>query len=670
MPTVRCRQRGRRAARLAHFKCPDGVKIKNSTGELAPGVDVRGEGGMVLAPPSVKPGVGAYEWITEADIADAPQWLLDLVKEKKREQATRVTPYANAQADPDEITKALAAIVANLSNTEKNWDKWNGWGMMIIYVATSGSDEGKNAFDALSQKARPPAPDYNADDVIERWDHWRDSPPDRYTVRSLFWLADQASPGWRGVAPVFSEEDLALRFSQRHGDELRFVAKWGQWYRYDGQRWKPDDTRKTFSLARDLCRDVACKVNKPREAKAIASGKTRMAVVSLASDDRRHAATVDQWDADLWLLNTPDGVIDLRSGERREACADDYMTKITSVAPNADCPTPLWSAFLEKVTAGDKDLQAFLQRMSGYSLTGSIREHALFFLYGTGSNGKGVFMNVKIGIMGDYHRAAPIETFTETHTDNHPTELAMLRGARMVTSTETEKGRRWAESRIKMLTGGDVISARFMRQDFFDYRPQFKLTIAGNHKPGLQSVDEAIRRRLHLIPFVVTIPEAERDEKLGDKLVAEYPGILHWMIQGCLDWQQKGLAAPVAVKEATEDYLGAQDKLKMWLDDCCFIGPDEWTETRSLFDCWGEWCAASGEKVGTIRDFTDMLVAKGFSRHKRTERGFYGLTIYKPGGIDRIWKGKSARRDRPADDEAAGDPRPEPPDYDDVPPPM
>jgi putative DNA primase/helicase len=181
------------------------------------------------------------------------------------------------------------------------------------------------------------------------------------------------------VAPAFSEEDLALRFAARHADVLRYVAAWNKWYRYDGNVWKADETRKTFSLSRDLCRQASFELNKARERKVIASAKTRAAVVALAGEDRRLAATVDQWDADPWLLNTPDGVIDLRPGKVRAARADDYMTKITRVAPNAKCKTPLWLAFLDKVTNGDKDLQAFLARISGYSLTGSTREHALFF---------------------------------------------------------------------------------------------------------------------------------------------------------------------------------------------------------------------------------------------------------------------------------------------------
>ena len=174
---------------------------------------------------------------------------------------------------------------------------------------------------------------------------------------------------------------------------------------------------------------------------------------------------------------------------------------------------PRWQRFLDQVTAGDQDLQRFLRRIAGYGLTGSTREHALFFFYGTGANGKGTFLNTLTAILGDYAKVAGMDTFTESHTDRHPTELAMLRGARIVAAQETEEGRRWAESRIKALTGGDPITARFMRQDFFTYTPQFKLLIAGNHKPGLRNIDEAIRRRFHLLPFTVRIPpEAARSE--------------------------------------------------------------------------------------------------------------------------------------------------------------
>jgi putative DNA primase/helicase len=357
-------------------------------------------------------------------------------------------------------------------------------------------------------------------------------------------------------APAFSDEALALQFAERHAGDLRFVAAWNKWLIWEGTHWRFEETLRAWDFARRVCREAATQCNKGKTASAIASAKTVYAIERLAHSDRRLAATVDQWDADPWLLNTPDGAIDLRTGQARPHIPEDYFTKITAVGPRGDCPRFL--TFLKRIAGGDSDLISYLQRVLGYGLTGLTREHALFFGYGTGANGKSVLLSTIAGILGEYHRTAPIETFTASNGDRHPTDLAGLRGARLVTATETEEGRRWAESRIKQLTGGDTVAARFMRQDFFEYRPAFKLIIAGNHKPSLRSVDEAIRRRFHLIPFAVTIPPKERVADLAEKLRDEWPGILAWLIEGCLEWQTEGLRPPNAVLEATEAYLSAE----------------------------------------------------------------------------------------------------------------
>ena len=428
-------------------------------------------------------------------------------------------------------------------------------------------------------------------------------------------------------APINSEEAIALDFASRHLDEIRYVDEWKMWFQWDGKRWCVDKTRKIFSLARELCRETANGQNKATTRKAIASAKTRAAVVSLAGEDRALAATIDQWDADPWLLNTPGGVVDLRTGKMRPALAQDYMTKITAVAPGGECP--LWHQCLEKSTGGNVELQKYLQRWLGYDLTGSIIEEALAFLYGTGANGKGVLMGTVAGVMGDYHVSSPIETFTASHTDRHPTELARLRGARLVTTTETEEGRNWAEARIKAITGGDPIDARFMRQDFFTYLPQFKLMASGNHKPNLRGVDEAIRRRFNIIPFTVTIPLDERDLKLKEKLKAEWPGILKWMIRGCLDWQQIGLAPPEIVRVATKEYLADQDVLQTWLDECCFIGKQHQCSVGDLFSCWSDWTEVHKETTGSSKRFSQRIEASGFERQRGDVRGFLGLTVWK-----------------------------------------
>lgn len=433
------------------------------------------------------------------------------------------------------------------------------------------------------------------------------------------------------LPPQFSEDALALRFSGEHADDLRFVDAWGRWLVWDGFRWVNDSTRDVWDKTRRTCRAASSECAddaRQRVATRITSGQTVAAVEKLARCDRRQAATVEQWDSDPWLLNTPAGVVDLRTGIPRAARREDYCTKITRTAPRGECP--LWLAFLSRITGGQPELQRFIQRMCGYVLTSVTYEHALFFLYGTGANGKSVFLNVISGAMGDYAKAAPIEAFIASNSERHPTDIAGLQGARLVTSVETEDGRRWAESKLKALTGGDRIAARFMRQDFFEYVPQFKLVIAGNHKPGLRAVDEAMRRRFNLLPFTVTIPASERDAELTEKLRAEWSGILQWAVDGCLAWQREGLNAPALVLSATADYFTAEDALGQWVEENCVAGRKYWTAGAALFANWREWSEQSGEHTGSQKRFSQALQARGYqsevSGHSKT-RGFAGIAL-------------------------------------------
>jgi putative DNA primase/helicase len=427
--------------------------------------------------------------------------------------------------------------------------------------------------------------------------------------------------------PAFSEEAIAIDFAKRNADNLRHVAKWGQWFVWDGACWREDEKRGVFTIARNVCRETAIKCNKLGERKRIASAKTRAAVVSLAGEDPRMAATIDQWDTDPWLLNTPEGVVDLRTGHMREHRPEDYMTKRTSVSPGGECPR--WWQFIVEVTGGDQQLAHYLQRIAGYCLTGVTDEQQLFFLYGTGCNGKGVFINTLAGILGDYHRATSIETFTVSHNERHPTELAGLRGARLVTAAETEDGRRWAEARIKELTGGDKVTARFMRQDFFEFTPQFKLVFSGNHMPVLRSVNKAITRRFRRIPFTVTIPDARVNIHLTEELRAEAAGILAWLIEGCLAWQCGGLKPPAAVLAATDQYLESQDVLGDWLSEDCEESSTGWEPRARLYEVWSKWAEERGEYAGGSRWFSQKLEDRGFVPRKGAKgvRGFGGLKL-------------------------------------------
>jgi putative DNA primase/helicase len=409
-----------------------------------------------------------------------------------------------------------------------------------------------------------------------------------------------------------TEDGLAAAFTRRYADDWRYCAPWGKWFVWVDVRWVPDQMLYVSHLSRGICRAASLRADTPRVKAKLASSATISAVEKISRSDPAHSSSAEEWDADVWALNTIGGVVDLRSGGIRPHRREDRMTKIATATPQGNCPT--WLSFLADVTANDPDLINYLQIMVGYCLTGVTSEHALFFLYGTGANGKSVFVNVLATILGDYAANAPMDTFMETRTDRHPTDLAGLRGARFVSSVETEQGRRWNESKVKTITGGDKVSARFMRQDFFEYLPQFKLLIAGNHKPSIRNVDEAMKRRLHLIPFTVTIPPERRDGKLTEKLLKERDGILAWAVEGCLRWQQQGLKPPSSVVSATEDYFEAEDALRQWLEERCEQNTQAKVATSDLYADWREWAERAGEYVGSIKRFVENLQTRGFER--------------------------------------------------------
>jgi putative DNA primase/helicase len=428
------------------------------------------------------------------------------------------------------------------------------------------------------------------------------------------------------MPPQYSDEALALKFAEQHACNRRYVALLGKWYVFNGSRWVEDVKLTTIYDSRNICRSAAAECANLPIASRLASAANVYAVEKLARSDSRIAATIDQWDSDPWLLNTPAFTVDLRTGEHRPHVPSDYCTRQTAVSPSGTCP--LWITFLVKTFAGDEQLIEYVQRVAGYALTGKTSEHAMFFCYGTGANGKSTMLNTLSGILGDYCAVPQIETFTASNTDRHPTEMAMLRGARIVIANETEEGRRWAEAKIKAVTSGDPITARQMRQDPFTFVPQFKLIMAGNHKPGLSGVDEAIRRRMNLIPFAVTIPENDRDPELFEKLKNEWPGILAWMIEGCLKWQKKGLQPPVAVQKATELYLESEDTLTLWTDECCEKEVAAWEKSSDLFDSWKEWADRAAEYVGSQKRFVQALEAKGFKQQRKNKgRGFLGVRL-------------------------------------------
>lgn len=437
-------------------------------------------------------------------------------------------------------------------------------------------------------------------------------------------LNDKIVPISSASAEV-SEDLIALSFAAQFGTSMRFDHDEGRWFEWDGTCWRRDETERGFHYAREIGRRMG-------------DGKRNMCKASVASGAERFcrsdpslAVTSKNWDQDIWLLGTPGGVVDLRDGQLLPSSPSYGITKLAAVTPAPGKPKR-WLSFLDEATGGDLEVINFLQEWCGYGLTGDTREHALLFVHGGGGNGKSVFINTFTKLMGDYAVTAAMETFTAAKGERHSTDVAMLKGARLVTASETEEGKAWAEARIKQMTGADPITARFMRRDNFTYLPQFKLTIVGNHAPVMHNVDEAMRRRFRIVPF--DRKPSKPDRKLEDKLREEWPQILQWMIEGCLRWQEHGLSHPTAMREATDAYFEAQDVFGQWIEAYCNTGLREWEQVGKLFASWTKFARDSGEDAGTAKRFSGTMQKRGFTPGRMSDltraRIFRGISLKTP----------------------------------------
>lgn len=417
-------------------------------------------------------------------------------------------------------------------------------------------------------------------------------------------------------AIILSDLWCANRVIDDSGNNIRYVPADEKWYVWHQGCW----VRDAVNLAQHLCGKTMERLSahyakvggSPQEtreaqqqARRLGSAGARNSVLQIVQTDPRCVIRPEAFDADPWVLNTPAGIIDLQTGAMLPHDVARLCSKTTKVAPDFAMATPEWHRFLMETTREDVDLIRYLQRMVGYCLTGATMEQVFWMIWGPGGNGKSVFLNTITGLLGDYARTAPMDTFTASSSDKHPTDVAMLMGARLVNASETQAGKRWDEAKVKSLTGGDTVTARFMRQDFFSFLPQFKLLFIGNHKPELRTVDPAMRRRIHMIPF--TVAPRVIDPELPAKLRAEWPGILAWAIRGCLDWQILGLAAPAVVKAATQSYFNEQDAVARWLDECTTADDQGFISSSDLFESWREWAGRNGEFAGSLKGLLSKL---------------------------------------------------------------
>ena len=467
--------------------------------------------------------------------------------------------------------------------------------------------------------------------------------------------ADNLGDTQDGLRLSYAETDMgnARRLVLDHRYRLRYVPGLG-WLYWDSTRWARDGDGQAMRLAKETVRAIDVEVatlfddvkqaaddaaREKAQKRAVArmrhaqrsQGQPRLdALLTCASTEPELVIHADALDADAWLLNTPTGTIDLRTGELRKHRPGDLLTKITAVGPDGEMPTPHWLEYL-RTSLGDPNLIAAYQRRIGYTLTGDTREQCMFIAAGDGENGKTTGAETIAAMLGDYATAADSSTFTTAASDRAArSDLARLRGARLVTADEIEDGAQLAESLVKRLTGGDRITARYLYRDEFEFRPVMKLWLTVNHLPRVQGDDHAIWRRLQVIPFEKRIQRP--DKQLSRKLRGELPGILAWAIQGCVDWQRHGLGSCGAIEHAGAVYRQREDRLALFLDDCCEIDAGARVESGALRDAYHAWEQSRGSTP--MVDFDRRLSRRGFSTGRtNSARHREGLRLSTPGGV-------------------------------------
>lgn len=456
---------------------------------------------------------------------------------------------------------------------------------------------------------------------------------------------------WQGTAappsePISTEEHLtdlgnAMRLRRIHGKDLRYVCAEDAWYIWSPSGvWRRDDdgevTRRAIRSIRDGHREALEEPDKDirtAKVKHFLKSEAEPAIlrsIRLARSLRDIAARPADFNADPYTLNTPSGTVDLRGGTLRPHDRLALCTRQTSAPfdPAATCPR--WERFLEEVFPGDGQTVEFVRLALGYALTGDTREHAAFFPFGLGANGKSVLLETIRFVLGSYAATAEASTFLAKRDEDGGVrnDLARLTGVRFVTAIESEEGARLAEGFLKSITGGDTVTARFLFKEFFEFRPQFKVWLATNHKPMVRGTDDGIWRRIRLIPFQQRFEGEKQDRDLTHTLRAEAPGILAWLVRACLDWQERGLGTPPAVAAATKEYREDQDLIGRFLAERCDVGPHEFDTAKRIYENFRRWCEEQGEKAWSQKAVGMRLQERGFVAERTArERTWRGVAV-------------------------------------------
>lgn len=563
---------------------------------ICPGVEIKSDGAFVVAPPSVHVSGGEYQWEDEIGpgqgvIAGFPAWLAALA-------GSYPSTNGHGADGPGEMPLlpegARNDALTSLAGTMQR----RGMPPDAIRSALYATNEAKCV---------PPLQPEEVDSIVDSVGRY---PPEPAAV-----------PG--ATADVHNSDlGNARRLVAAHGADIRYVPPWKGWLVWDGVRWRRDETglvmRRAKKVATELFKE-ACNISDPdvRKDRIRFALRSEMeprlrATMELAKSEPGIPVLPKDLDTDPDLLNVANGTLDLRSGELLAPGRDRLLTKLAPVRYDPGARCPLWESFLDRIFEGNSRLIDYVRRAAGYSLTGSTEEHVFFLLYGTGQNGKSTFLEVLRHVLGDYAQQADFTTFLESSHERVRNDVARMFGTRFVTAIEAKRKCTLDEAVIKQLTGGDVVTARFLYGEFFEFQPAFKVWLAANHKPEITGTDEGIWRRVQLVPFTVSIPKPEQDLGLKAKLWEEAEGILRWAVDGCLEWRRVGLSAPPEVTLATTAYRADSDVLAGFLADHCVLGPGQSVGASELYATYVIWADQQrGEGKLSQRALSSALEERG-----------------------------------------------------------
>ena len=531
--------------------------------------------------------------------------------EEQEERRSNPAPSHVGQPMPEAQVKRIQSALSYIPA-----DPYQNWLQCGMALHSDGSLQARELWDQWSEQSKK----FNPVDQDRTWASF--SQGGGITLGRLFYLAKMHD--WKQLTYTRTDLGNAERLADRYGDRIRYCHGRKQWYLWNGVYWESDKASSIMRLAKETVKRIYCETKHARdedERKEIAKHAMRSesrdrlkAMVELGQHEEGIYITMEQFDSDLDLIGCRNGTLNTKTGQFIAARQSDYITKALGVNYDPSVRCPAWEQFLLDVMDGDKDLVRFLQLAVGYSLTGDVTEQCLFFLYGSGRNGKSTFIDTLIALFGDYALKAPTEMLMHVRHDRSQQETARLPGRRFVVVNETGDGSRFNEALIKDLTGGDRLTGRFLYNETFEFDPTHTLWIYGNHQPDIRGTDEGIWRRFRTIPFDRKFDDG--DPELGRKLLAELPGILNWAIEGCIAWRKERLPMPQAVREATAAYRSTMDIVGAFIEQCCIVGPQYSSTAALLYKTYKEWCAISGERVQNQRRFGTALSERGYVRAK------------------------------------------------------